>query len=53
MNDIAEKLQEKQREVLVLLADLTDIDKTVSRLRNELSEIDMEIDKRLGERNET
>ncbi len=53
MDDITEKLQEKQREVLVLLGELNDVDKTVSRLRAELSEMYMEIDKRLeGERNE-
>ena len=49
MNDITEKLQEKQRQVLVLLADLNDIEKTVSRLKNELGEIYLEDDKRLNQ----
>ena len=47
--DDTEKLQEKQRQVLVLLGDLNDIDKTVSRLRNELAEMYMENDKKLNE----
>lgn len=50
--DDTEKLQEKQRQVLVALGDLNDIEKTVSRLRSELDEMYMENDKRLdkGER---
>ena len=49
MDDITEKLQEKQREVLVLLGTVNDLDKTLSRFRNELHEMYMENDKRLNE----
>ncbi len=45
---IREFLQEKQRELIVSLSNLNDVEKTVSRLRNELHEEYMTIDNRLN-----
>ena len=39
------KLQNLLRENIVLLSELNDVDKSVSRLRNELKEIYLKIDK--------
>ena len=38
MDDL-ERLQEMHREILVLLADINDIEKNISRLHNELLEM--------------
>ena len=49
--DDREFLQEKLREVVVLLGDLNEVDKTVSRLRSELRQEYINIDQRLDNEN--
>ena len=44
-----EKYQSLARQVFVALSDLDEVDKTVSRLRNELNELYIKVDEKLDE----
>lgn len=46
--DELQALQEKHREILLALTELVDIEKTVSRLRNELHEMDEKIQEKMN-----